>query len=86
MSVRHLTKVQQLAARLLEEADTLDMGRPPVSTDTKRQAAENLLRMEAENQVMRHLCERACIALQEDEFPSLREQLRIATKEEDHHV
>lgn len=48
--------------------------------------ATELRRLYDENQVMRHLCERACIALQEDEFPSLRQQLRIATKEKDHYV
>lgn len=48
--------------------------------------ATELRRLHAENQVLRHLCERACLALQEDDFPSLRQQLRIATKEEDHYV
>lgn len=49
-------------------------------------SAQELRRLHAENLQLKDLCERACLALQEDEFPSLREQLRIATKEEDHHV
>lgn len=72
---------QPEALRLADVLDLLAM-----DMKTPLQAAAELRRLYAENQVMRHLCERACIALQEDEFPSLRQQLRIATKEEDHYV
>ena len=42
-----------LADRLLDEASVMDMGRPPVESDTKRRAAAELCRLDDENKLLK---------------------------------
>lgn len=45
-----------------------------------------LRRLQAENQALKDLCKRSLRALDEYDFPMLRDELRQATKEEEHNV
>lgn len=74
-----MSEKQHVALRLAEWLE--QRGWPEMD-----EAAAELRRLHAENQILLDLCNRSLRALSEDDFPILREELRHFTKKEDHYV
>ncbi len=72
---------QPEALRLAARLDPAHSYQTPLP-DLRREAAAELRRLHAENQILLDLCKRSLRALSEDDFPILREELRHFTQEE----